>query len=737
MTRLRAARIRGPVRIVALGFAAALTVVFGGTAQAQPTGTIHNSPGTTRDAVGTIRNHGTPAADLVKDQYIVVLKDQAVRADRIGAAATGLVHAYGGTVLHTYDKALHGFSLTVNEAAARRMGADSSVAYVEQVQRLRPSDTQVSPPSWGLDRIDQAYWPTDDRYTYPTVASNVTAYIVDSGIRFSHQDFGGRAVNGFDPFAGTGQDCIGHGTHVAGTVGGTTAGVAKGVRLVSVRVFDCQGNGNTDTVLAGLNYILSDPAAPRPAVANMSLGGVADQALDDAVTNVINAGIPVIAAAGNSNDFTCDFSPARVPAVVTVGAVDRGDLRAEFSNWGTCNDLYAPGVDIVSTTTLNDTALVPMSGTSMAAPHVTGAAALLLAQQPTLTPAQVQKTLVSTTNKSHRILDINGANPPPGPPPAGSWHTASPPAVGTTTRPTVVSNGARQDMFVASSAPGHPVLHATRNGGDWSGWESLGGATVGNPIAAWSSGDRLDLFVTGSDSSIWHQWQDHTGWHVWEPLGGLTKADLVVVSPEPGSLDLFAIGADSGVWHRTFDGYVWGGWDNFGGRTQGHNFSVTVDPANGGERVFVQGGDGAVYYRYFDQAFIYPWQGIGGQVRWDVKAVTTSDGKIDVFAPGGDSTVWHRRWDGSVWLPWDQLGGTTIGGGFEAVAWDAGLVDLFVVGTDDRVWTRHWNNSTWSAWTQLNPSPALTIPRATDLLTYQLTLAFTIVNGPVYAAQWN
>ncbi|OLE23198.1 MAG: hypothetical protein AUG44_22745 [Actinobacteria bacterium 13_1_20CM_3_71_11] len=685
-----------------------------------------------------LRNRGAHSADLVKDKYIVVLKDNTARLDRVRSAATQLAQKYGGAALNSYDKAVHGFVLNADQAAANRLAADPGVASVEQVRKFHVADTEANPPSWGLDRIDQPYWPLDGNYTFPTTASNVTAYIIDTGLEYAHQEFGGRAVPGFDVFASSGQDCNGHGTHVAGTVGGARAGVAKGVRLVSVRVLDCQGNADTAQVLQGLDFILTDPARPRPAVANMSIeSSDVDPVLDAAVTNVVNAGVTVVAAAGNDNEPTCDHSPARAPAAITVGAVDRGDVRAGFSNFGTCTDLFAPGVGITSADFRNDAGFVVMSGTSMAAPHATGAAALLLAQQPSLTPAQVQQTLVSMTNKSKRILDINGSNPPRTPPPAGNWHTQSPPDVGTTSRPTVVSNGPREDMFVTSSAPGHPLLHSTRNGGDWSAWENLGGSTLGNPVAIAASGDRLDVFVTGADSAVWHTWQDSAGWHPWEFIGGRTKADLVVVSPEPGRIDLYAIGADTALWWRGFNGYGWSDWQSFGGRTQGHNFSATVDPANGGERVFVQGADGAVYHDYVDQEFFYPFQGIGGQVRSDVTAITTSDGKIDVFAPGADTTVWHRRWNGTVWLPWEPLGGATIGGGFDAVGWDAGLVDLFVVGTDDRVWTRHWNGSTWSPWTQLNGSRALTVPRSAGLLTYQVTVAFTILNGPVYTAQWH
>jgi subtilisin family serine protease len=283
-------------------------------------------------------------------------------------------------------------------AQARRMAADPAVAYVQPDVVHRATDTQANPPSYGLDRVDQRNRPLDNSYTYPRTAADVRAYIVDTGIRLSHGDFGGRATSGFDAVdGGAADDCNGHGTHVAGTVGGTSYGLAKSVQLVAVRVLDCQGRGTTAQVVAGIDWVTANAA--RPAVANMSLGGGADTALDNAVRNSIGSGISYAIAAGNGllGIFpldACTQSPARVAEALTVSATDAADRKASWANRGTCVDVFAPGIDITSAWATGDTATNTISGTSMAAPHVAGAAALYLSANPGATPAQVGSAIV-------------------------------------------------------------------------------------------------------------------------------------------------------------------------------------------------------------------------------------------------------------------------------------------------------------------------------------------------------
>ena len=393
--------------------------------------------------VGEIRAAGT--GDYVPDSFIVVLKDTpTLRASGVAASAGGLARAYAGTVGRTFSHALRGFEVTMKEAAARRLAADRAVEYVQRNAIYTIQDTQPNPPSWGLDRIDQRNLPLNNSYTYPNTAASVRAYIIDTGIRFTHQTFGGRAVSGRDTVDNDNDatDCQGHGTHVAGTVGGSQYGVAKSVQLVGVRVLNCQGSGTTAQVVAGIDWVTAN--AVRPAVANMSLGGGADSAIDTAVNNSINAGITYAVAAGNGNALgirqnACNYSPARVPAAITVGATQSNDAAASFSNYGTCVDILAPGVNITSAWIGSDTATNTISGTSMATPHVTGAAALLLASNPTWTPQQVRDALVA--NATQNVISNPGTGTPNrllfvgsgGPPPVNDFSIAVSPNAGTVT----------------------------------------------------------------------------------------------------------------------------------------------------------------------------------------------------------------------------------------------------------------------------------------------------------------
>jgi subtilisin family serine protease len=342
-------------------------------------------------AAGDVLRAG--ATDAIGDRYIVVLKPGSAEAGRVTSASVTLARRYGGSVRRNFVATVRGFTVDMPAAAARRLAADPAVQYVEQDRVVRPAGTQLD-PAWGLDRVDQRTLPLSRSYT-SGAATGVTAYVLDTGIRTSHAEFGGRAVDGWDfidrdPVA---EDCNGHGTHVAGTIGGSTYGVAKDVTLVGVRVLDCQGSGSYSQIIAGVDWVTAH--ATGPAVANMSLGGDPSTALDDAVNRSIAKGVTYAVAAGNDNKLACSASPARAAAAITVGATDRADARAAFSNYGSCLDIFAPGARIVSAGTVSDTAVVSMSGTSMAAPHVAGAAALVLGALPQQTPAQVRETLVA------------------------------------------------------------------------------------------------------------------------------------------------------------------------------------------------------------------------------------------------------------------------------------------------------------------------------------------------------
>ncbi|ADL45137.1 MULTISPECIES: S8 family peptidase [Micromonospora] len=352
---------------------------------------------------GEIRYAG--AADAVSGSYVVVLKGDAVGTANTLAARTavpdraaGLAKRYGGNVGTVWSSALTGYSAKMTPAQARRLAADPAVAYVEQDRVMTTQGTQTG-ATWGLDRIDQRNLPLNSTFTYPNTASNVRAYIIDTGIRTTHSDFGGRATWGTNTVDTNNTDCNGHGTHVAGTVGGTRYGVAKSVRLVAVKVLNCSGSGTTAGVISGVNWVTSN--AVKPAVANMSLGGGASTTLDNAVANSINSGITYALAAGNSSANACNSSPARVASAITVGSTTSTDARSSFSNYGSCVDIFAPGSSITSAWRTSDTATNTISGTSMASPHVAGAAALVLSANTSYTPAQVASYLTSnaTTGK--------------------------------------------------------------------------------------------------------------------------------------------------------------------------------------------------------------------------------------------------------------------------------------------------------------------------------------------------
>jgi subtilisin family serine protease len=286
----------------------------------------------------------------------------------------------------------------MSESAARRLAAEPEVSYIEQ-DRTVSLTADVQEPAWGLDRVDQRERNLSGTYARAS-AAGVTAYIVDTGVRISHREFGGRARHGYDfvDDDAVANDCNGHGTHVAGTVGGATYGVASDIKIVGVRVLNCAGSASYSQIIAGVNWVTRN--AVKPAVVNMSLGGTTSTALDTAVRNSIASGVTYVVAAGNHKVDACSTSPARVSGAVTVGATNRVDARAGFSNHGSCLDLFAPGVEILSAYRTGDRAAARMSGTSMAAPHVAGAAALYLARRPDASPAQVRDALVAAATKN-------------------------------------------------------------------------------------------------------------------------------------------------------------------------------------------------------------------------------------------------------------------------------------------------------------------------------------------------
>lgn len=371
----------------------------------------------------------------VQGRYIVVLKESAARLSleagskaRVPDVARGMAAGHGAKLLRSYENALRGFVVDADDRALAKLLADPRVAYVEEDGYASIDATQTG-ATWGLDRVDQRNLPLSGTYTYDTTAAGVHAYIIDTGLLATHTQFTGRVGNGFDAVGGGTNDCNGHGTHVAGTVAGTTWGVAKGATVHPVRVLDCSGSGSWSGVIAGIDWVAANRVLP--AVANMSLGGGANASVDTAVANLTNAGVTVAVAAGNNTSDACGFSPARAPSAITVGSTTSTDAASSFTNWGSCLDLFAPGSSITSSWNTGNTATNTISGTSMASPHVAGAAALYLASHPSASPTTVRNALVAnaTPNKvtgipgsgSPNLLlyTLNSAPPPPPPPGCG------------------------------------------------------------------------------------------------------------------------------------------------------------------------------------------------------------------------------------------------------------------------------------------------------------------------------
>ncbi len=350
-------------------------------------------------------------ANKIANSYIVVLDDSVVGekgeysiapyiADEIAAN-------HRGKIKHVYKHALNGFAIEMSEAEAEAVSQDFRVKFVEEDQVMTADVTQTNPP-WGLDRIDQRNLPLNATYIYNFTGSGVRAYIIDTGIRTAHTQFGGRASNVFDAFGGNGQDCHGHGTHVAGTVGGSTFGVAKSSLLRGVRVLNCSGSGSNSGVIAGVDWVRNNHIAP--AVANMSLGGGASTALDNAVNALHNANVTIAVAAGNSNANACNSSPARAVNAITTGSTTTSDARSSFSNFGSCLDIFAPGSGILSAWATSNTATATLSGTSMASPHVAGVAALYKQANPSASSTTIRNAIVN--NATTGVVSNPGTGSP-------------------------------------------------------------------------------------------------------------------------------------------------------------------------------------------------------------------------------------------------------------------------------------------------------------------------------------
>ncbi|MGQ0630688.1 MAG: S8 family serine peptidase [Sporichthyaceae bacterium] len=488
-------------------------------------------------AAGAGQSDPIRTGGVIPGEYVVIFEPTASASSV--RATVNEVESGGAQVTAEYTHVIDGFAAKLSVEQAEDLAGDPQVRLVSPNMRHVKQVTQTPVPSFGLDRIDQRDLPLNNSYTYTSTGSGVRAYVIDSGLRADHQQFAGRVGAGFnaasDQAPNNPADCadssgVGHGTHVAGTIGGATVGVAKAVTIVPVRVFPCGDDTDTETIVKGLDFVVAQHnALDVPSVANLSLGGNADSALDAAVQGMINVGISTVVAAGNSNsgifgnDSACSVSPARLPAAITVGSSDANDRRSSFSNRGSCLDIFAPGRQIVSAGIASSTELRPLNGTSFAAPHVAGVAAMYLQNNPGATPGQVRDALVagasdamidSTLDGSpDRLLqsavgDIGAVVPPPMPPPVTPPPGTPPPTPPTPPTPPVsisdacAGRGVPAGFTVRTGTPGEDTLVGT------SGRDLIRGLGGDDFIDGAGSGDILcgnqgnDVIYGGSGADV-------------------------------------------------------------------------------------------------------------------------------------------------------------------------------------------------------------------------------------------
>lgn len=634
-----------------------------------------------RADTGQIRSAG---AEVVPNSYVVAFKDT-VAKERVSAKARELSARFGGRTGHIFHTAVRGFAVEMSERDAKRLAADPSVAYVQENGIYHVADTQSPTPSWGLDRIDQRNLPTNNTYAYPSIARGVKAYVIDTGIRLTHTDFGGRAISGVDEIdGGPADDANGHGTHVAGTIGGTKHGVAKGVTLVAVRVLNASGSGTTASVVAGVDWVTEDHKPGELAVANMSLGGASDSMIDAAVSRSINDGIVYGVAAGNDNADACTKSPARVPGAITVGATTSGDTRASFSNFGSCVDIFAPGVNITSDWNGSDSATNTISGTSMATPHVVGAAAIVLAENPTLGPVQVRDLLVE--------LATGGVVTDRGPGSPDKFLFCCPVSV-TSTSVTRNADG-RLTMFAADSA--HYVWTRTQvaAGSDtWSNWSLF--ATALSTIVAQTNGNGLiEVFGADNTGKVWHRWQsapNSGSWSAWEVFAtALSDAPsaISVTAAANGGLTFFGLDPSGRIWGRIqyigpngSNGGTWSPWGQFDG-----TFSTIAAQTNGAGLIelFAADAGGNVYHRWelaHNTGSWAPWE------YFDFSMTLPSPIAATTMGPGGAVVVYGTDFAARIWSRTAYMGPNGSNGGGSWSSWsqiDGTLTGITAIGDPDR-----------------------------------------------------
>jgi subtilisin family serine protease len=678
------------------------------------------APAVAADKDPAIRGAGSSQA--IPDRYIVVLKDGA--AARVDGLAGTLAGRHNGRVGHVYQAALHGFSVSTSAAQARRLAAEPEVAYVEQDQRVQVADTQENPPSWGLDRVDQRAPALSGTYSYDVTASNVTAYVIDSGIRVTHTEFGGRAGWGWDFIDNDAlaDDCNGHGTHVAGTIGGRTYGVAKAVKLVAVRVMDCNGFGSISAIVAGIDWVTTH--AVKPAVANMSLEFFCNPApcdldqikttVNTAITNSVHSGVSYVVAAGNHNIDACTAPIASAQEAITVGNSAPNDTRSPTSNWGTCVNLFAPGTNIPSAGRASDTATATMSGTSMAAPHVTGTVALVLGRGggwEVATPGQVTTEVVNTLATPNAIANDGTGSP------SKLLYTGPPPVAGGS--PIAVARNAdgRLDLFEVE--PGGMLYHRSQASLSTNAWtpRSYLQPNYANAVAAEAGADgRLQIaFTNRRDESVWHRSQafvDSDNWYSWSSMNGLLTA-VAMARDSDGRMELFGVNRNGTAYQSMQtapNADTWTAWAPFGTFNPTDRIRAIAAQTNGSGQieVFMLLGDGRIWHKWQTQpgGAWTPWWNVDGQLA-SIAVARNNSGALELIGVNTSGQVWRRTQafaGTNNWFSWSQLDS-----GMKHVAAETtvdGRVVLFTVDTNHTVWYR-WQTapdaSTWSARRSLGP----------------------------------
>ncbi|MFC4504841.1 MULTISPECIES: S8 family serine peptidase [Streptomyces] len=634
----------------------------------------------------------------IPGRYVVVLRSKpSGKAAAPPAAAVARARAEGVRVERVYGHALTGYAAELSPAQLTEVRSDPDVAYVAEDGYAQLDGTQ-SPATWGLDRVNQTSLPLDNTYTDNATGAGVTAFVIDSGIRATHTQFGGRVSGGAD-FVGDGNgtnDCRGHGTHVAGTIGGSTYGVAEGVSLVPVRVFGCSGSSPFSTVIAGVDWVTAHHSGPS--VANMSLSGGAYQPLDDAVNNSINSGVVYAVAAGNSNDNACNYSPARTPAAITVGASTSADSRdTSYSDYGSCVTLFAPGTGITSAWIGSDTATNTIDGTSMATPHVAGVAALYLQGRTGVPPATVKRWITDAATPG--VLSNIGTGSP-------NRLLYSVPVFGSSIAAARNDDG-RLEMFGTNN--GDDIWHrfqTTAGSSSWSGWSQFDGAL--RSVAAETNADgRVELFGVNSAGNIWHRWQTSPGgsWSGWSQLDGALTS-IAVARNQDGRLEIFGTNSAGNIWHRfqtTAGSSSWSGWSQFDGALT----QVAAETnADGRVELFGVNSAGDIWHRWQTS----PGGSWSGWSQFDgalasIAVARNQDGRLEIFGTNSAGNIWHRfqtTAGSSSWSGWSQFDGALTQVAAETNA--DGRIELFGVNGAGNIWHRSQTTpaGSWSGWSQFD-----------------------------------